>query len=444
MIAVSQGPQKHNLVRGIGLWSLIALVVNFIIGAGIFGLPSAAAAILGGQSPFAYLIAAAGMGVIAACVAEVASRFQQAGGPYLYAKVAFGRFVGLQTGWLLWLTRVSSAAAVANIFIDYLAGFFPQAKQPLVRLGILTILVGGLAVVNIRGVKLGAQVSNFFTIAKLLPLLILVVCGFVFIHLHGGLFPQSADPHPTGTWIEAVLLLVYAFSGFESALIPASEVKRPERNIPLALLAAFPVVTVIYFLIQVVVVHTLPNSAQTHQPLSDTAYILGGAALATIVSLGALLSTFGSLAANMIANPRVTFAFAEQGDFPGFFAAVHRRYQTPYISIIAFAMLLWALAFLGTFRWNATVSAISRLFSYVIACAALPVLRKKQPGKEGFHLPGGVALAVLGILFALVLVSHMGRAELIVLLITAAVSFLNWFVVRGRTNPSVDRLRKKS
>src|SRR6202171_4739723 len=136
-------------MRAIGRWSLIALVVNFIIGAGIFGLPSAAAAILGAQSPFAYLIAAAGMGVIAACVAEVASRFQQAGGPYLYAKTAFGRFFGLQTGWLLWVRRVSSAAAVANVFMDYLSGFWLPARGPVGRLAILTILIGGLALVNV-------------------------------------------------------------------------------------------------------------------------------------------------------------------------------------------------------------------------------------------------------------------------------------------------------
>jgi basic amino acid/polyamine antiporter, APA family len=125
---------SNDLVRAIGRWSLIGLMVNLIIGAGIFGLPAAAAGILGNQSPFAYLFAAAGMGVIAACVAEVASRFQQAGGPYLYAKVAFGGFLGLQTGWLLWLTRVSSAAAVANVFLDYLAGFSPHAKSPLLVL----------------------------------------------------------------------------------------------------------------------------------------------------------------------------------------------------------------------------------------------------------------------------------------------------------------------
>jgi amino acid transporter len=151
-----------KLVRAIGKWSLGALVVNFIIGAGIFGLPSVAARILGGQSPFAYLMAAAGMSVIAACVAEVASRFRQAGGPYLYAKTAFGRFLGLQTGCLLWLTRVSSAAAVANVFMDYLSEFWRPASGPVGRLVILTTLIGGLALVNVRGVKMGTQVSKCF------------------------------------------------------------------------------------------------------------------------------------------------------------------------------------------------------------------------------------------------------------------------------------------
>lgn len=405
-------------------------MVNLIIGAGIFGLPSAAAAILGSQSPLAYLIAAAGMGVIAACIAEVASRFNQAGGPYIYAKAAFGRFIGLQTGWLLWLTRVSSAAAVANVFTDYLAQFMPQAKGSLLRVSVLTILIGGLALVNIRGVKIGTQVSNIFTVAKLLPLLVLVIVGLVFFHVHGSPVSTPSGPHPTSTWLNAVLLLIYAFSGFESALIPAGEVKNPGRNIPLALLVALPVVAIIYFLVQVVVVRSLANAAGVVRPLSAVAYVFGGHTMATIIALGALLSTFGSLAANMIANPRVTFAFAEQGDFPPFFASIHRRYQTPYVSIIVFAVVLWALAVLGTFRWNATLSAISRLFAYVVACAALPVLRKTHPGQETFHLPGGVVFSALGILFALLLVSRMGSAELLALAITAGLSFVNWIAVR--------------
>lgn len=421
-----------NLVRAIGRWSLIALMVNFTIGAGIFGLPSAAAGILGRQSPFAYLIAAGGMGVIAACVAEVASRFRQAGGPYLYAKTAFGSFLGLQTGWLLWLTRVSSAAAVANVFMDYLSGFYPRAREPVSRVAILTILIGGLAFVNVRGVRTGTWVSNVSTIAKLMPLLILIAGGLFVIYVHGSPVPVVAESYPAGAWLNTVLLLIYAFSGFEAALIPAGEVKNPARDIPVALMAGLPIVTTIYFLVQVVVVRMLANPAQTDRPLSAAAYVFGGTTMAAIISLGALLSTFGSLAANMIANPRVTFAFAEQGDFPQWFAAIHRRYQTPYISILVFSVLLWALAIAGTFRWNATLSAVSRLFTYAIACAALPMLRKKFPGQEGFHLPGGAVFAAIGVLFALVLVSRMGPAELIALAITAGLSFVNWLFVRGK------------
>ena len=226
------------------------------------------------------------------------------------------------------------------------------------------------------------------------------------------------------------MLLIYAFTGFESALIPGGEVSKPRRDIPVAILAALPTVTIIYFLIQVVVVHTLANPAQSPRPLSAVAFVLGGDAMATIVALGALLSTLGSLAANMVANPRITFALAEQGDFPRWFAAIHRRYQTPYVSIVVFAVLLWALAVVGTFRWNATLSAISRLFAYMITCAALPVLRKKLPGGEGFHLPGGSVFAMVGILFALVLASRMGIGEVIALVVTASFAFLNWLAVR--------------
>lgn len=137
----------------------------------------------------------------------------------------------------------------------------------------------------------------------------------------------------------------------------------------------------------------------------------------------------------MIANPRITFALAEQGDFPRWFAAVHPRYQTPYLSILAFAVLLWVLAAIGSFQWNAILSATSRLFAYMISCAALPVLRNKFPGQEGFHLPGGVVFAATGILFALVVASRMGLAELIALMIATALTFLNWLAVRR--NPAV-------
>jgi amino acid transporter len=230
-----------------------------------------------------------------------------------------------------------------------------------------------------------------------------------------------------------VLLLIFAYGGFEAALIPAGEVKNPARDAPVALMAALVIVTTVYCLVQVVVIRMLPNSAQTGRPLSAAALVFGGSRMATVISVGALLSTFGYLAANMIATPRITFAFAEQGDFPPWFGAIHRRYQTPYISIAAFAVLLWALALLGTFRWNAALASSSRLVIYGMTCAALPMLRRKFPGKEGFHLPGGLAFTGLGLAFALVLLSRMGSAELAALAITTAISFLNWLAIRGGT-----------
>jgi basic amino acid/polyamine antiporter, APA family len=423
---------KPDLVRGIGRWSLAALMVNFIIGAGIFGLPSTAAGMLGGRSPIAYVIAAAGMGVIAACVAEVASRFQQAGGPYLYARVAFGRFCGLQTGWLLWLSRVSSAAAIANVFLDYLAGFWPQAQVPVTRVAILTLLIGGLALINIRGVTTGTGVGNFLAAAKVLPLVVLVIGGLIFIQFHGSPVTARVESHSTGAWLNTILLLVFAFGGFEAALVPAGEFKNASRDVPVALMGALALVTTVYCLVQVVVIRLLANPAQTDRPLSAAAQVFGGSTLTTVVAAGALLSTFGTLAANLTATPRLTFAFAEHGDFPSWFAAVHRRYHTPYVSIAVFAILLWGLAVTGNFRWNAALSAISRLFAYAVSCAALPQLRKKFPGGEGFHLRGGVVFASLGIAFILALVSRISLAEIIALGITVGISSLNWLAVRGK------------
>src|SRR6202161_2296652 len=162
----SQIPGR-NLVRAIGRWSLVALVVNSIIGSGIFGLPSTVADVIGKYSPYAVLAAGAGKAVIMGCFAEVASRFQEAGGPYLYARVAFGRLMGIQTAWMLWLGQVAAPAANANLFVIYLGEFFPHAKNPIPRALILTVLVGFLTFINIRGVRAGTRVSNLFTVAKL-------------------------------------------------------------------------------------------------------------------------------------------------------------------------------------------------------------------------------------------------------------------------------------
>jgi basic amino acid/polyamine antiporter, APA family len=420
---------KASLVRAIGRLSLAALMVNVMIGGGVFEIPATVAGLLGSQSPVAYVVAAVGMGIIAACLAEVASRFQQVGGPYLYARVAFGRFLGLEVGWLLWLTRVSAAAAVANVFLDYLLPFFPQARESFYRFVIVTILIGSLAAINVRGVRIGTQVSNLLTIAKLLPLMVLLIGGFWFIHIHGSLPSELTGPHPVSAWINAVVLIVFAYSGFEAALIPAGEVKNPSRDTAAALMTAMIVVTITYSLLQVVVMRVLANPAQTNFPLLAAARVVGGGSMALIISAGALFSSIGYFAATMLATPRITFALAEQRDFPRWFALIHPRYRTPHTSVLAFAAVAWMLSLTGTFRGNAILSATTRLFVYGMSCAALPLLRSKLPKQAGFHLPGGAVFAILGFAFAMILVSRMGKAELVALAITIVIAFLNWLAL---------------
>jgi basic amino acid/polyamine antiporter, APA family len=436
MESTSANPPRRELLRAIGRWSLVALVVNSIIGSGVFGLPSTVAALIGNYSPYAVLAAGAGMSVIMGCFAEVASRFQQAGGPYLYARVAFGRLMGIQTAWMLWLGQVSAPAANANLFVVYLGEFFPHARDPLPRAVILTVLVGFLAFINIRGVRAGAQVSNLFTAAKLVPLFAVIVLGlFVLQHHHWNIASAPVASPGTSQWLKAMLLLVFAYGGFETALAPMSEAKDPRRDAPFALFMALLVCTVIYALIQWVVVGVLPDAAHSARPLADVARLAVGPIGAALVAVGALISFYGYLSAKILAMPRVPFALAEQGDFPKAFAAVHRRFQTPYVSILVFAAMVWGFALIGEFKWNVTLSAVARLLYYGVGCAALPILRRQQP--EGasamFHLPGGNSFAVLGVILCVILVTRVDFGQSLILVGTIALAFVNWVLVARRS-----------
>jgi basic amino acid/polyamine antiporter, APA family len=432
-----QVSHSQQLVRAIGRWSLTALVVNSVIGSGVFGLPSTVAGLLGNLSPIAVLLAGAGMGVIFGCFAEVASRFQQAGGPYLYARAAFGRGMGIQMAWMLLLGQVAAPAANANLFVIYLGEFWPHARDPLPRALILTILVGVLALINVRGVRAGTQVSSFFTAAKLIPLIAVIGMGLFVMHEpFGGISPAAPAAVTTTQWLKAVLLLVFAYGGFETALAPMGEAKDPRRDAPFALFAALVACTVIYALIQWVVVGVLPDAAHSERPLADVARIAVGSFGAALVAVGALISFYGYLSAKILGMPRVTFALAEQGDFPKVFAAVHPRFHTPYVSILVFAGLVWVFALSGEFKWNVTLSAVARLLYYGVCCAALPVLRRKQIGNAGFRLPAGNFFAGLAVLMCAALVTRVDFGQSVILLATIAIGVLNWLTVRNRKTTS--------
>lgn len=418
------------LVRAIGRWSLAALTVNSIIGSGVFGLPALVAGLVGTASPLAVLLAGAAMGLIISCFAEVASQFTEAGGPYLYARVAFGRLIGIQVGWMLWLVRLTAPAANADLFVNYLGEFWPHSIQPIPRLTILTLLIGVLALVNYRGVRQGTRVSNIFTVAKLVPLGVVCVAGAFYLISAHRVIPATTSPASASSWFKVMLLLVFAYGGFETALTPMAEAKDPRRDTVFGLFVALLTCIVIYTWIQWVVVGVLPDSAHSDRPLADVARVIMGQGGAALIAIGALVSVYGYLSANMLAVPRVTFALAERGEFPSLFAAVHPRYRTPYFSIVVFALLTWLFALFGNFAWNVTLSAVARFSYYSLVCAALPVLRKSQPGAAAFRLPGGPAFAAVGILICLVLLTRVDLSKSLILVAIVAAGLLNWLLVR--------------
>lgn len=421
--------KEVSLVRAIGRLSFTALVINSIIGSGVFGLPSAIARQVGAASPYAVLIAGIGMGAMMACFAEVASQFREAGGPYLYARAAFGRLIGLQMGWVAWLVRLTAAAANANLFVDYLAEFFPSMAVQTLRLVTLALVIGILAGINYRGVKAGANTSTFFTAAKLAALFVFIAVGLAVFGSHETQSPTVAS----ADWPKALLLLAFAYGGFDSALIPTGEAKDPRRDAPFGLLTALAVVTTVYTLIQVVVIDALPDAGATKRPLADAARVFMGSAGASMISLGALISVVGYLSANLLNAPRLTYALAESNDFPKIFGRIHPRFRTPHVSIIVFAVLLWLFSASGTFQWSASLSAVARLFLYGFVCAALLKLRKDQPQADAFRLPFGPAFAVFGIAFALYLLLGMSLTEFAIIGATFLLAFLHWLVMRRVT-----------
>ena len=397
-------PSQTGLLRAIRRWDLVALAVNAIVGAGIFGLPSEVFRRIGAWSLLAFLACGFVVTLIILCFAEVSSRFTGTGGPYLYARETFGPLVGFQVGWLIWIARITAFAANCNLLIAYLGFFWPDAESPVPRVVLIGLVVFGLTAVNVLGVRNATRASNIFTVSKLLPLLLFVGIG-VFV-LDAGRYSFAARP-PLGEFSASVLLLVYAFSGFEMATISAGEIRNPRIDLPRALLSAIGVVAVLYFLIQLVAIGTLPGLAGSARPLADAGGRFLGPWGATLITTGAVVSILGNLNVIVMAGSRLPFAMAEGGQLPGLFGAVHPRFRTPHVAIVATGLASLLLTLSGTFVYAATISVIARLLSYAATCAALPVLRRRPSAPAAlFRVPAGVAVSIAALTLVGWLLSH--------------------------------------
>ena len=429
MTKVLAETSEARLIRGIRRWDLVAIAINGIIGAGIFGLPSKVFSLIGTYSLIAFVVCAIVVTMIILCFAEVGSRFDETGGPYLYAREAFGPTIAFEIGWLIWLARLTAFAANCNLLVNYLGYFLPSAANPLWRASIITIVVAVLATINVLGVRQAAIVSNVFTIGKLIPIIIFIAAGLFFLNPHA--FAFGARP-ATGAFSQSVLLLVYAFTGFEMAAIPVGEVRDPKKHLPHALLIAIAVVALLYILIQIVCVGTLPELAQSQKPLADAATRFMGTAGGAIISAGAIVSIVGNLNILVLSGSRIPFAIAEQRQLPSFIAKVNRRFATPHVAILITAGIMLLLTLKSSFVAALTISAIARLVTYGATCISLPVFRRRSDAPPAaFRLRGGTIIAILALMLAAWLLVNSTRQEARAAAIAAAVGLLIYFAYRG-------------
>lgn len=427
--------QKEKLVRGLGRWDLTAVAINTIIGTGIFILPARVFGLIGSFSLLAFVACAVIIGLIVLCFAEVSSRFQSTGGMYLYAKEAFGPVVGFEVGWLYWIVRVATFAANCNAMLIYLGFFFDGANEGLPRIAIISVVVIGITVVNLLGVRESAIMTNVFTVGKIVPLLLFAAVGMFFVQPEN--FSFAAAPE-YGKFSEAVLLLIYAYVGFEAAVIPAGETKDPRKNVPFALLTALAFCAVLFIIVQVVAIGTLPGLADSKTPLADAAGQFMGSFGGGFIAVGALISVLGNLNGGFLAASRLPFAMAEQKELPEALAKTHEKYKTPFLSIILTGAVILVLTIFTTFFTAVTIATITRLLVYATTCLALPVFRKRRdlPQPE-FSAPLGIIAAVLSLgLIAWLLTNVDYRKEGLPILVSAIAGLVIYLAYKRFGKPS--------
>lgn len=380
--------------RTINKLGVAVLAINGLIGAGIFALPASAAELSGNLSPWMFLVCALLMSLVIASFAQLSTGFDNTGGPVLYTKKAFGSHVSFQTTWLLYVGRLTALAANANALVLYLGFIYPPLNEGMLRILSLMAILSLLTVINLFGVKRTMVILKGITLFKIVPLLGFIVVGLFYLDESRLFEPPSISLSN----VEAtLLLLVYAFIGFEGALVPAGETKNPTKHIASALLITLGCTAVMYFSIQSITLSVLPYLIDSKAPVGEAATIMVGSIGGMVITLTAILSISGNLSTVIFTAPRMTYALAEQGDFPRWFAVLTRKEQIPQNAILFLVVVAAVLAVTGTFVWLAIISSLARLIGYFIAIASLIKLSPTLKQQNIWRLPLGIFIPTLAL-----------------------------------------------
>lgn len=390
---------EASLVKSIGTLGLAASIVNVTIGGGIFRLPADMAATLGPTAPVAYLLCAVAMGLIVLCMAEAGSRVSLTGGPYAYVGVAFGPFAGFLAGFLLWMVLTFVMAAVATVLTASLGTLVPAVASPAASTAVLVVIYGVFAAINIQGVSRGSTANTVLTVAKILPLLLLIA---------GGLFAIDSanlvivEPPALTTLARSSILLLFAFAGIEAALVPGGEMKNPARTVPAAILIAMVTITILYAALQFVAQGILGPALATSKasPLADAAGIAMGGWARNVLLVGAVVSMLGHAGAAILVAPRTLFAFARDGFLPAALARLHPVHRSPVAAILLQCAIVLVLAATSTFERLAILANLATLVVYAMCCVATWQLRRRdvQGGGIPFKVPAPNVVIILACL----------------------------------------------
>jgi APA family basic amino acid/polyamine antiporter len=407
-----QSPDE-KLKREIGVRALASNAINLTIGAGIFALPAVIAAQLGAASFLAYLLCFLLIVTVLLCFIEAGSQITSSGGAYAYIETAFGPYVGFLSNTLFWFGYcIMADAAVANVLADSLSAFWPWLRQPVFRSLFLFLIFGGIALLNVRGVKQGARLVEITTLAKLIPLLLLIVVGLYFSDPAQWQVSQWPSVATLG---QVSLILFFAFGGVEASLNASGEIKDPKRTIPRGVLLGVFVVFIIYVLVQQVAQGVLGDALPQYlaAPLVEVAHQTMGGWGATLIAVGAAISCFGLISGDILASSRLPYAAARDGLLPKFLTHVHTRFATPHVAILMYAGIGFILSVSGGFRQLAVMASSALLLVYLGVILATLKLRRTHREPGTFRIPGGPVVPLLGLGATLWFLSNLEFRELL-------------------------------
>ena len=400
--------------KKLGFWSIVLLGINGIIGSGIFLLPNKAMGLIGPASLLVMLFDMLLVLVITFCFAEASGLFKENGGAYIYAKAAFGDFVGYEVGFLTWATRLIAFSTMGVGFATALGGIFPVLGTDMMKNIIISIIFILLAVINLLGIKLYEVIQNFATLAKLVPFVLFIGMGIFYIEPANftPLFPGGA--YTPGSFGSAAVMLFFAFTGFESLAVAAAEMENPQKNLPKATLITIFAVSAIYILLLTCAIGIMGYElAETTAPVQAAFGRIAGSFGTTVVAAGTLISIGALCIASSFVTPHSGLALAEQQMLPQFMAA-RNRFGAPYWCIIVSTLGAMLIGYTGGFAYLAGLSVVARFSQYIPTCLSIIVFRKTMPdAPRAFKIPFGPVIPIIALLVSLWLLAQAQPQQLL-------------------------------